>query len=343
MRLFHWLSAFQVLFYPGSHVRREHYTPLLQEVEQRIQQPVTFMNGSFFRPPWSTPNAFTEPTVLVGHSLGGYLALLDAMRYPDSVQGVVLLHSHFNSRGKAIYPRIPQKRVDAPVLTLLASHDERLPFRTALDDVFEKVKERLYNKHYVINPHFTHFSGCTLDKTNETDVIATQISQFLQDIRSDNFTLTRKMADVSRWDAKVPGFISGILLSRSTSLLDALLQVVMFPCIWETWHWLWFLISKPDSDMDYFYETDRYLYLKTYNLPVGHLQNRIRELSYSKPVDFHCIDLPSLHPFIMTWLTCPLYVTKNMTFPILKYRVNQNVTYYKIPHPNRVLERQDLV
>lgn len=341
MRLFHWLSAFQVLFYPGSHVHKDCYSPLLQEVEIQTGEKIMFMNGSFFQP-WTTPKVFKEPTLLMGHSLGGYLALLDALRHPQSVKGVVLLHSHFNSRGKAIYPRVSQKKVEAPVLTILASDDERLPFRVALDDVFEKVKERMYNKHYVINPHLSHFSGCTPSKTNDTSLIASQITQFIRDVHSDNFTMTRQLADASRWDSKIPSLIPGILLSRSTSLFDALLQVVMLPCVWESWHWLWFLLSKPDMDMNYFYETSRHVYLKTYNLPVGHLQNKIRELSYSRPVDFHCIDLPSLHPFIMTWLTCPLFVTKNMTFPILKYRVNQNVTYYKIPHPNQVLERQIL-
>lgn len=339
MKILNLLSAFQILLYPGSHVKNSYYTPLIQDIEERIQMPINQMNGSFLRL-WNQPEVFKKPTFLIGHSLGGYLALLDALRYPESVQGVVLLHSHFNSRGKACYPKINQQKVDTPVLTILASDDERLSFRIAIDDLFEKVKERLYNKYYIINPHFTHFSGCTPFKTNETIIIANQIAQFINDTKSDNFTLTRSIADVSKWDAKIPNFISGSLLSKSTSLLDALLQVVMFRSIWETWHWLWFLLSKPDINMDYFYETERYIYMKTYNLPIGHIQNKIRELSFSKHVDFKCIQLPSCHPFILAWLGCPLYITNNMTFPILKYPINRNVTYYKIPHPNRVLEKQ---
>lgn len=339
MRLWHWISAFQILFYPGSHVREEAYQPLLKEIGKTTQTPIRVMDGSFFRL-CNTPKEFQDPTLLIGHSLGGYMALLDAHRYPDSVQGVVLLHSHFNSRGRAIYPKVDQKKIGMPVLTVLASKDERLPIHVAVDDLFEKIQQRLYDKYYIINKGYSHFSGCTPDMTEETQKIAYQISRFLQDVETGNFTLTRKMTDVSDWDAKVPDLIPGILLSRSTSLFDALMQVVVLPVVWETWHWVWFLMSKPNADTNYFFETDRYIYMKTYNLPVGHIQNKLRRISHNKPLDFKYIPLPPIHPSILMWLTYPLFVSHNMTLPILKLPVNKNVTYYKIPHPNRLIEKQ---
>lgn len=41
---------------------------------------------------WLSAQPFSEPAILVGHSLGGYLSLLHAMRYPETVRALVLLN-----------------------------------------------------------------------------------------------------------------------------------------------------------------------------------------------------------------------------------------------------------
>ena len=45
---------------------------------------------------WVTELNFATPPVLVGHSLGGYLSLLHAIRYPEKVRGLVLIDPFYS-------------------------------------------------------------------------------------------------------------------------------------------------------------------------------------------------------------------------------------------------------
>ena len=160
MRFIKLFTAFQILFYPGSQVPLSKYNQLVST----FPYPTEYVKYGFFR----CTKIEKNETILIGHSFGGYFALLDALRYPDKVSAVILLNSHFNSRRKAIYPAIHQKDIESPVLTILSDKDNRLPIRIAMDDFYEKTKEDYHNKYYGVNKNFTHFSCVSETFINDT-------------------------------------------------------------------------------------------------------------------------------------------------------------------------------
>ena len=191
--------AFQIFFYRGSHVRHDAYTPLLDAISLRINTTVSVYNYSMCH-----RHACQEPSILIGHSFGGYFSLLDALRdankneEQDNIKGVVLLNSHCNSMGKAPYPRVPQEKLSSlPVLTLLGSKDSRLPLRTALWDIMEMKEKMIPNKFYRIDPRGGHFTGIAVagqpaPTTQEVDTMASVISDFIIDLqeKEKNKTIT---------------------------------------------------------------------------------------------------------------------------------------------------------
>lgn len=161
MRL--WPLFFQVLLYRGSHVPVQRYTPLLHNLRHRfsdLNATVAVSDYSFFK-----RRSFSEPTVLVGHSFGGYFALLDAKQNNgnNNIEGIVLLNSHFNSRGTAWYPRVHQNDVTVPTLTIAGGKDRYLPLRHVLSDFWEKVDEGHPRKYTKVYPGWNHFSGLDND------------------------------------------------------------------------------------------------------------------------------------------------------------------------------------
>jgi hypothetical protein len=342
MKLLKWLSAFQILFYPGSHIPKTSYQPLLSRLHHSLTAKNISCDIQFAS--YLCPKHIGNNTILIGHSFGGYFALKDAKKYPDKVKGVILLHSHFNSRHKAIYPAIRQKNVKAPTLVLLADKDERLPIKTALDDLFEKVENGYTNKMYIVNKNYTHFSGIGPDLTSETETIASQMSGFLEALRIHNYSIVPQQHD-EVYSINLQNMIpSAVILSKSINLLDALLSITSPASIWDTFHWWLFLCSQPLENLNYIFDNKDYIYMKTIDVPLETFTRRIEKWSFDAPIRIHTIYLPSIHPAILAWLHLPLFVRKDkegvIHYPVLVLPVNENKTYYKLPHPNRIFENQ---
>jgi hypothetical protein len=315
--------VFQILFYPGSHIPHSSYEPLLSRIRQHHPVEIGSLRSSD-----------ANDTILIGHSFGATFALLDAMREPERVRGVVVFQGHFNSRWRAIYPPIRQKKIHVPVLTVLGGRDQRLPIRVALDDVFEKIQYGLHDKYYIIEKDFGHFSGMTAEETNETVVMADHAIRFMDGLEARNMTATVAATDVSRFDPCIPSLIPrSIVLSRSTSLMDALLGIATPEWIWNQFHWWWFLLAKADDHHNYVFETEDSIYIKARGVEAIELERKVRAWT---DVTTRIITLPTIHTAILPWLWMPLRVRSS--FPILRLPINDNTTYYRIPHPNRVFE-----
>jgi pimeloyl-ACP methyl ester carboxylesterase len=134
MKLFSFLkTAFHVYLYKGSHTDTKIYKGLINSIEKNTNKTCQVTPYNFFK-----RNKFPNDTIIIGHSFGGYFSLLDYYANKDNIKGIVLLNSHFNSMGKAWYPKIQQGEIEIPVLTILGGRDTRLPLTTSLWDYYEK-------------------------------------------------------------------------------------------------------------------------------------------------------------------------------------------------------------
>lgn len=344
MKIFSFFTSFQILFYKGSHIHTDRYKPLVESLTQNHHK-IDIVEGSFIKQ-WSPLNTFNDSTILIGHSLGGYHALVDYRRFRNThdIKGIILLNSHFNSRHKAIYPAIDQESIDCPVLTILSGKDERLPMRIALDDIYDKIDKCIPDKFYFINPTFAHFSGIATESNSQTRTIAGQMNHFIEGIAYKNLTrlVENDMSRIFRVSTQdiIPKAID---LSRSFHFFDALLSVCLPKAVWKFYHWVYFLTQKPDFNCNYIFTSDDSIYLKTRGCNASSIDSVIEKLSFHKPVDRLLIRLPSIHPSILFWLHLPLCIREKegrLQIPIVHLPVNNSTDYFKIPHPYKIFEKQ---
>lgn len=324
--------CFQCLFYTGSWVSEKKYEPIISRIQTHPQ-----VENIEFHQPFQTPHQGRNDSILIGHSLGGYFALLDAIRFPDRVAGVILLNSHFNSRGVMPYPRVPMEKVNVPVLTLLAGDDERLPIRKSMDDVWEGIQENYYDKYFIINKKHNHFTGVTNMRGN----VAEQVLQFIDALDQYNFSSIRKME--TQYNRFRPDLFyrlsqNAVIASESLNILDAILRLVINRSVWRFFHFLWFLSSKPDGIMSFLFLDDEHIYLKGEPSDEPYYNELLKEWMRNVPTEIQDIHLKSIHPCILMWLIFPLnprWERSKIIAPRIILKVNNETTYYKVPNPRK--------
>jgi hypothetical protein len=341
--------AFQILFYRGSHVRQEAYTPLLNAISVRTNNTVSIYNYSMCH-----RHTYHEPSILIGHSFGGYFSLLDATHDDaeknNNIKGVVLLNSHFNSMGKALYPRVSQEKLfTLPVLTLLGSKDQRLPLRTALWDLMEMKEKMIANKFYRIDHHRGHFTGIAVaDKpaptTQEIDSLAAVISDFIIDLKEKNktssFPRTHRNTQYTHANYTYSFFSllpNTIDFNKSLNIYDMLSKIVLLPQLWEALHFTLFLAFKPTQFSNGMFHDDDSVYLKTSNVsPEEMIKAYEAFLGMTDIVPrASVVTLPTVHPSVLLWLGWKPSVKKNGHYQAIVFPINNSTIYYKFPSPYR--------
>lgn len=324
---------FQVIFYTGSWVSEHAYRPLIGKIQRHPAVEKIEFHRWFQSPP-----SDRNDTILIGHSLGGYFALRDAVRHPERVAGVVLLNSHFNSRGTMPYFRVNLQEVEVPVLTVLGGKDDRLPIREAMDDAWETVQEQYDNKYFHINKDFTHWTGIT--ETIGQDKVIRPINQFFYALQTKNFTQMRHM-DTYRQRFRPDLYHlspDAVVASQSVNILDAILGIVAPRALWKYAHFLWFLTSKPDEWMGFLFAGDDHIFLKGKEKDKPIYMRLLKEWMRDVPFEVRDYYLPPLHPSILFWLCFPLTPRwKNDTIiaPRIILEVDNQTTYYKVPAPRK--------
>lgn len=341
---------FQYLFYTGSWVSKERYTPFLTTLREKTGVPVHFRT-------WFEKNPLKDErtdntTILVGHSLGGYFALRDAVRHPDKVAGVVLINSHFNDRLTMPYFRVSMRDVFPPVLTLLAGEDDRLPIAKALDDFWSSIQYRDSLKYFVVNPQAGHFSGVADDDLDATKTLMRPISLFLDAVRERDYRKIRNFTEpsVRRFEPMIEYLSRDVIMtSRSSNVFDAILSIVLPQWLWRLGHFWWFLSSKPDESVSYMYEDDHHVIWKGKPADGKRAYPVVEQWLRGQSYDFVDFRLPTIHPSILVWVHTPLLPVRcgnTLFIPRLILPVNANTTYYKMPHPRKVyplLDKKNLL
>lgn len=324
---------FQCLFYTGSWVSEQQYKPFVDYIQNHPH----VENVNFHKFLQSPPKNRND-TILIGHSLGGYFALKDAIKYPDRVAGVVLLNSHFNSRGVMPYPRISISDVEVPVLTILGGKDDRLPIKKSMDDAWECIQERETSKFFRVNKNHNHFTGIT--NVEGQNKVIVPIYKFLDALESRNFTLVRKL-ETYRKRFRPDAFhlsTDAVVASQSVNVIDAILGLVISKFIWKFAHFIWFLTSKPDETLSFLFVDDNHIYLKGKEKDKKNYARLLRDWAGDTPVEIRDFYLPRIHPSILFWLWFPLKpIMKKDTIiaPRIILEVNNQTTYYKVPNPRK--------
>ena len=340
--LFKSLLGFQVLLYKGSHTDPKIYQPLVEKINTLSGVNVTIADYSFLK-----RNKFTEDTIIVGHSFGGYFSLLDYQVNPQSVKGIVLLNSHFNSAKKAIYPGVNQREVQIPVLTILGGRDKRLPIGYGFADFVEKNEAMIPDKFYYIEPSREHFTGLTKESNAETEKLAQLVADFVTDIDAEKKNMSRTLQNCAETEKRYSYDFFKILqgsvnFNWSQNLYDGLAKIVMIHWLWSYSHYLWFLMSKPtDCYCTQFHDEDA-IYFKTKNISEEEMITRFENQLLSSPdTDTHSykkdiFTLPTVGISIPIWLSMKPYVKKNR-YQIIRVPINNNTVYYKFPNPYRII------
>lgn len=342
------IHGYNVMVYTGSHIPTARYTKLVDRMQSILGNESTVSIGKYspFR------RAYPNDTILVGHSFGGTFALWDA--HKPNVKGIVLLYSHFNTRHKMWYPGVDMTSIQPPVLTILGTDDERLPFHCAVDDLVVKQEQRVRNKHFVIKVGNRHFSGLPLnDRCLVEDVkineLAEEITHFIQSMDTYDNGVQEQQWGWFQPSSK-PRLPHSRDFSQSLGLLDALLKASGMIGWWHA-HFLGFLSSKPKPYENVEFTWAESILYKTHGVSLETFQSFVNTQMFPHiDIDWRIIQLPSIHPAILPWLLRePRLIpshrssSKRWMGEMIVLPVNENVTYYRIPHRHWLLRNVSMI
>lgn len=341
MYLKRWLNlAYQIFLYQGSGVPNKHYVPLLTSLATQNSN-ITHINTksySFFQ-----RNEFKEDTILIGHSFGGYFALKDAIhdkeRKNHRVKAVVLLNSHFNSRGQAPYFRLPIDSVSIPVLTLLAEQDDRLPLEWAIPDYWQTIGSKLErNRPFLLYPSHHHFTGLGELKTLETVKMACHINKFLAGALHWNSTETEYIHKCFSYKQDSFWLPKGYDCNKPLNILDYLFQIFWFRFFWDWTHFVYFLTLTTSPHFYPFFTFQKDMLIKSDGLSFEELIQYHSNL-FPSPKPLSHYKKKSLAPNLLglyIWLLLPTFSSSIRT-QVFELQLPGNKTYFKIAHPEKCL------
>ena len=165
-------SAYHIRFLPGSFVKRDTYNNFLESLQNKLQTE-SFEYMSYISLPCYPPN-----TILIGHSFGGSIALLQSQCCHENIHAIIIMNCHFNVKEQMPYFPIMFEKVKNRVAVLYCKEDQQLPYNMVKIDHDEALKKEL-NSIQFKSFHGDHFS-LFLD-ANTTSNAIDYIESFVKD------------------------------------------------------------------------------------------------------------------------------------------------------------------
>jgi len=335
-----WTLGYTIYFLKGSFVSEKVYQPFLSQLSKSLNQTIEITSSDLFQ-----RNEYPPNSILMGHSFGGYLALLDYLKNQQNIQGIVLFNSHCNTNRKAIYPSIYQSDIKIPMLTILGTYDSKLPIAISIDDYEDSRLQNLKDKYYMIEPKMDHLSVWKDKKIRDKYVNVTE--SFIQNILTSNISdkkEIREIREICRNNNQILDyewnefFKDGISFHQSFHLMDSIFGLMIGKSNWNLIHFLFFLFFKPIQENG-FYQSYSSIWIKRMNH-----QNETELIEKYQTIhpllsayDYNIKSLGNIYPYsISKWILCKPTIKMN-SYEIYKVEFPYNITYYHFPHPIRVI------
>ena len=331
------LTAFHLIFYPGSFVKNDYYAPFLQKLGDKIPiESVTFRTN-----PWLPFQTQNNNTILVAHSFGGYKALNDYLHNSSNIEKIVLISSHTNYAAKAPYPSIDEKKIRAPLLIHCGTQDKRLPFPILLQDFWKRLEDPHFSfkSKYIFKKDWSHFQAFEEEFVDEStrDIVDFIMSQH----DSENVEKTKSMYSFKPF-IQLP-YIQNV--DFELCFLDSFLKLIINPIHHKWLHHIYFLCSTP-SNFSTFSNTDftnSYL-IKTTTVESESVERAYKDMFLNKSISsditfFRRSISPTVFGLYIWLLGRPLIRKKGEKFEVEYYHIHfpTGNNYYKIPSPKRYL------
>jgi hypothetical protein len=332
MKIFYNL-AFQIYLLKGSFVNDNIYKSFTNQLSQSLNKTIEIKEAQLFE-----RNTYNKDTILIGHSFGGYLALLDYFKNKDKIKGIVLINSHFNTNKKAIYPSLNQESFSIPILTIIGGKDNKLPIDISFDDFQHQQKWYLKDKYYYIDKNIDHYNIFTNYKITKNNV--NLITEFIKSIKNKEFNyFENKIKENNKeyiWNKfEICKFKKNF--SNSFNILDAFFNLIIGDLLWNLIHFNLFLLHKPIYN-DGLFINQKNIYLKTNHKNESTIINDYEKVNkIIKNYDYEIKNLGIIYPYsISKWLFCNPKIKKD-SYEIYKISLPFNMTYYKFPNPNYLI------
>jgi hypothetical protein len=333
------LTAFHLIFYPGSFVKNDYYEPFLQKLKHKIPiESVSFRTNPFL--PLATEN---NNTILMAHSFGGYKALNDYLYNSTNIEKIVLLSSHTNYAGKVPYPSIDERKINVPLLIHCGTKDRRIPFSVLLQDFWKQLDEPYihFKSKYIFQKSWTHFQAFEKDSLEES---TKDVAEFITNEQDSESIEKTKYEYSFKPYMQLPYFHN---IDFDLCFLDSLLKIITNPIHHKWLHHIYFLCSTPSdfytlSNTDF---TNSFL-IKTTTVEPAQIEEGYKTMFYDESivskVVFSRTTIPPTVFGLYVWLMgSPSIKKKENTLNIEYYYIHfpAGKNYYKIPSPKRYLTK----
>ena len=354
-------DTYNIIFLKGSQIKNDFYSPFLRRLQTELEsrnfpQNPTLKIGNYLSiaPP--------EPSsIVIGHSFGGFFALLNTIQHPENIKACILINSHFNQRGTMPYISLPLNKVVQPTLILLNQQDKKLPLSKAMDD-YHVYRDNSQFPNYSIAPQKqfrirpgTHLSSFT--EPMEIEQTVSDIVDFIATLQSYDLNTTSPFDFDFNFD-----------IEKKCLLLDNV-SYWKLPNTRAYYNLPTFLASKPGLFNCIYYPGNLY---KTRNLKEEQLIQELTREIHSLIIQSHTFQ--SIAPFpeirfnkiylplgpryshtqsirngmflysLIKWLSHEPQVHYSMTpsphlvVELLVVPIIDNIIYYKLPNKLRFLE-----
>lgn len=147
------ISSYNIYFFKGSFINNHIYKNFLVKLKEELPDSI------IKETPYIICNKIEDNVIVIGHSFGGFVSLLYAMKYSEQIKGCILLNSHFNENYKMPYLSVKLKDITQPVLCICGKNDRRLPYTAVEDDMNIAKQEKKARKQFIFHngDHFSTF------------------------------------------------------------------------------------------------------------------------------------------------------------------------------------------